>query len=177
MLRILTASSLLALTVTSASAQNAGPAAQPSSSQPSSGSSGTQSEPGSSTMPQSDSHSTSTEPSSSMSIQPSTSTPADPLSQTAPSASAAPTPEPKEITVKKLVDAEFPAYDANSSGDLEQVEFSKWVLALHGASGDPKAAAMDDAAKAQWAKAAFTSADADKSKKVSKAEMSTFLAG
>jgi hypothetical protein len=51
------------------------------------------------------------------------------------------------------------------------------MLALHALSGDAKAKSMDDAAKAKWAKDAFAAADADKSKKVSKAEMNKFLLG
>ncbi len=153
MLRILTASSLLALAATPAMAQQADPM-QPS---PSPETSAT----------------TQTAPVG-PSAEPAMTAPAEPAAQAAPSA---PAPEPKEVTVQKLVDAEFPTYDANSNGDLDQAEFSKWVLALHNASGDPKAAAMDDAAKGKWAKDAFASADADKSKKISKLEMNTFLLG
>lgn len=91
---------------------------------------------------------------------------------------AAPAPaEPRSITVAKIIETEFPAYDANKNGDLDQPEFTKWVLALHGASTDANAKAMDDAAKLNWANGAFASADADKSKKISKAEMSKFLLG
>lgn len=93
-----------------------------------------------------------------------------------PAAAAAPA-EPRITTVAKIVDTEFPAYDANKNGDLEQPEFTKWVLALHGASTDVKAKAMDEAAKLKWADGAFAAADADKSKKISKAEMNKFLLG
>lgn len=195
MLRILTASSLIALAATSAVAQQADPATSTTGTQSTSGTQSTTNPSGSTTGTQS---TTSTQPTPS---DPSTSTSADPSAQTttdssaqtttgqssqpttgstdpsAQSTAAAPAAESRATTVQKLVDAEFPTYDANKNGDLDQAEFSKWVLALQGASGDPKAAAMDDAAKAQWAKAAFASADADKSKKVSKEEMNTFLAG
>ncbi len=91
---------------------------------------------------------------------------------------AAPAPaEPRTTTVAKSVDTEFPAYDANKNGDLEQPEFTKWVLALHSASTDAKAKAMDEAAKLKWADGAFAAADADKSTKISKAEMNKFLLG
>lgn len=100
-----------------------------------------------------------------------------PAPDLAPAAQPAPAVEPKEVTVAKLVDAEFPAYDANKSGDLDEPEFGKWMLALHAISGSAKAKAMDEAAKAKWAKDAFTAADADKSKKISKAEMNKFLLG
>lgn len=99
---------------------------------------------------------------------------AEPATAVQPAPAAA---EPKAVTVAKLVDAEFPAYDANKSGDLEEPEFGKWMFALHAASGGAKAKSMDDAAKAKWAKDAFAAADADKSKKVSKAEMNKFLLG
>jgi hypothetical protein len=98
-----------------------------------------------------------------------------PMKEGATATSAAPAAEPKEVTVAKLVDAEFPVYDANKNGDLDQPEFAKWVLALQAAGGG--AQQTDAAAKAKWAKDAFTAADADKSKKVSKAEMNKFLLG
>jgi hypothetical protein len=92
------------------------------------------------------------------------------------SAPSAPLAEPKELTVQKLVDAEFPTYDANKNDALEPLEFRAWVLALHDAAGEANAA-KDPAAKAKWANAAFATADTDKSKKVTKAEMNRFLLG
>lgn len=135
MLRILTASSILALASVPAMAHQADPMAAPG-----------------------------TEPMT------------EATTQTAPSAQPAPAAEPREVTVAKLVDAEFPTYDADKSGELEEAEFSKWLLALHAAGGDP-AKAKDEAAKMKWAKDGFAAADADKSKKISKAEMNKFLAG
>lgn len=96
----------------------------------------------------------------------------DPEPQPAPA--PLPTAEPKEVTVQKLVDAEFPTYDMNKNDELEPAEFRKWVLALHDASGAANAA-KDPSAKAKWANAAFATADTDKSKKVTKAEMNSFL--
>jgi hypothetical protein len=93
-------------------------------------------------------------------------------STTAPSTTA----EPREVTVQKLVDAEFPVYDANKNGNLEAAEFSNWVLALYDASGDANAP-KDAAAKAKWAKNAFATADSDKNKIVTKSEMNIFLVG
>lgn len=102
--------------------------------------------------------------------------PAQPMSgSTQPTTPTAPA-EPREVTVQKLVDAEFPTYDANKNGNLEATEFNNWVLALYDASGDANAP-KDDAAKAKWAKAAFMSADTDKNKTVSQAEMKIFLVG
>lgn len=131
MLRILTASSLLALAATPALAQQAEPIANP--------------EPGTAAQP------------------------------AEPATAAAPDALPKEVTVAKLVDTEFPTYDANKNGDLDQPEFTKWVLALHEAGGTAKQA--DAATKAKWAKDAFAAADSDKSKKISKTEMNKFLLG
>ena len=96
----------------------------------------------------------------------------EPMTPTAPVESA----EPRAVTVQKLVDAEFPTYDANKNGNLESAEFSNWVLALYDASGDARAP-KDAVAKAKWSKAAFATADADKDKIVTKAEMNTFLVG
>lgn len=156
MLRILTASSLLALASASAMAQT-GPMDPPNA------------------------------PHSPTSVQPATpatsATPAEPSgqvprSETQPVAESppAPTSEPKEVTVQKLVDAEFPTYDVNKDNELEPTEFRKWILALHDAASAANAA-KDPAVKAKWANAAFTTADTDKSKKVSKAEMNAFLLG
>ena len=33
-------------------------------------------------------------------------------------------------SVASIVDSEFPAYDANSDGQLDQSEFSRWMVAL-----------------------------------------------
>jgi hypothetical protein len=137
MLRILTASSILALVTVPAMAQQADPMAAPGA-----------------------------EPMTETTTQPA------PSAQPAP---AAPAAEPREVTVAKLVDAEFPTYDADKSGELEEPEFSKWLLALHAAGGTAKA--MDEATKAKWAKDGFAAADTDKSQKISKAEMNKFLAG
>jgi hypothetical protein len=136
MLRILTASSILALAAVPAIAQQADPMATPA-----------------------------TPEASADAVAP------------APAADPAPATESRAATVAKLVDAEFPAYDANQNGELDEPEFSKWLLALHAAGGDASSKAMDDAAKAKWAKDGFAAADTDKSQKVSKAEMNKFLAG
>ena len=103
-----------------------------------------------------------------------------PDAETAPAtqaAAATPTGSDRTAQVAQLVDAEFPAYDANKNGALDEPEFSKWLLALHAAGGDAKAKAMDEPSKMKWAKDGFVAADADKNQKISKAEMSKFLAG
>lgn len=91
---------------------------------------------------------------------------------------AAPAADARTSHIAKLVEAEFPSYDADKSGDLNQPEFAKWVLALHAKAEQAQAATkMDDKAKATWAKNAFATADVDKSKKISKAELNSFLLG
>lgn len=167
MLRILTASSILALAAVPAIAQQTDPMA------PSTPNSTTTPAPGPAPV---DTATPAPAPADPAAPAPAPADPAAPA-PAAEAAPAAPVAETKESTVAKLVDAEFPTYDADSNGDLNQAEFGKWVLALHSASGDPKAAAMDEKAKAKWAKDAFASADADKNKKVSKAEINTFLLG
>lgn len=100
-----------------------------------------------------------------------------PMAEPAP-ATAAPAADARAATVATIVETEFPTYDADKSGDLNQPEFSKWVLALHAkAEASQAATAMDEKAKVTWAKNAFATADVDKSKKVSKAELNTFLLG
>lgn len=113
-------------------------------------------------------------------------TPAEPSAQPvtpAPVATPAPAaPEAaltQETQVTALVETEFPSYDADKTGELSQPEFTKWVMALQAKASevDVNAKKMDGAAKAKWAKAAFASADTDKSKKISKVEMGKFLLG
>ena len=171
MLRILTATSLLALASTPALAQSEMSAntqtttsEQQISAQPvTPATAATPAEPG-----------TEMGPMASTSATPAT--PAAPATDSSTSAAAATAAEPRTVTVQKLVDAEFPAYDANKNGNLEQSEFGKWVLALYAASGDA-AAPKDPAAKDKWSKAAFATADADKNNAVTKAEMNVFLVG
>jgi hypothetical protein len=114
--------------------------------------------------------------------------PAAPTPQSAPEAPAEPAPpaDPaaapsnadREAKVAQLVDTEFPTYDADKNGELSQAEFSKWVMALHSkAEASGGTAKKDPAAKEKWAQDAFAQADADRSKKISKAEMSKFLQG
>ncbi len=104
-----------------------------------------------------------------------------PMGQPAPSA-AAPAADPaadKAAAVSQVVEAEFPTYDADKSTDLTKTEFTKWVSVLKAKSdaAQGKTEKMADADMGKWASDAFASADADKSKKVSKDEMIKFLQG
>lgn len=105
------------------------------------------------------------QPSAAMPAQPSTATPAQ--STPAQSTSAA--------SVASIVDSEFPAYDANGDGQLDQSEFSRWMLALK--SQEMKATGQQLPADqvTAWANGAFSTADADKSLMVSKPELITYL--
>jgi hypothetical protein len=72
-----------------------------------------------------------------------------------------------------IIDAEFPTYDKDSSGTLNNAEFSEWMVKLKTAS-DPSTQA-DSAATRSWVAAAFAQADADRSSSLTKAELATFL--
>lgn len=91
---------------------------------------------------------------------------------------AAPTPEqPTTVDVAGVVDSEFPSYDSDQSGDLNQEEFSKWMTTLKKAEAEVTGQALGDQEIAAWAGAAFTMADKDKSNAVSKMELITYLGG
>ncbi len=104
-----------------------------------------------------------------------------PTAEPAPAPSAAPAPaEPnKEEQVKQVVEANFPTYDTDQSGDLNAKEFDGWLTVLRQKSAEAKGTTdtMPEAEKKTWMKEAFTKADTDKSKKISKAELETFLMG
>ena len=121
---------------------------------------------------------------------PATTTDAAPVTQQAAPASpttAAPagTPAPQTATaapaeqpatgsqVAQVVDTEFPTYDKDGDGKLSQMEFSAWMVALKTKS-DP-ATKADSPATKKWNTAAFAQADTDKSKSVSKDELTGFL--
>ena len=71
-----------------------------------------------------------------------------------------------------LIASEFPAYDKDASGALSKVEFDTWLVALKEKSGD---ATMKTADQTSWLKKAFATADKDKTKDVSLAELTDYL--
>lgn len=73
--------------------------------------------------------------------------------------------------VTAIVDQEFPAHDADSSGELNAAEFAAWMTKLRAAA--PQDAQSGD--HATWATQAFKVADADSSGSVSKTELIGFL--
>lgn len=106
-------------------------------------------------------------------------TEAAPAQESAPAQDAAAPAQaaPAGNQVQQIVAAEFPTYDADKSGDLNETEFQAWVVALR--DKDPAAAAkpLDDAGKAKFAKEIFAKADTNKDKKIAEAEMVAFFSG
>jgi len=93
------------------------------------------------------------------------------------SAAAAPAPAATPVTgasqIAQVVGTEFPAYDKNGDKALDKAEFGAWMVALKTAS-DPATRAADPAT-VKWVAGAFASADADRSKQVSQAELTRYL--
>ena len=91
----------------------------------------------------------------------------------APNAQAAnPAPAGQGAQVADVVTGEFGTYDKNKNGTLSKTEFGAWMTALR-TKADPSL--KDDAANKSWVAQAFTQADTDKSKSVSKDELTNFL--
>lgn len=106
--------------------------------------------------------------------------PVDPVAAPAPAPQPIAAAEPsKEQKIAQVVDAEFASYDGDGDGNLTKAEFSKWIIAMRDIAEKEGSSTpvLDKPAKTQWANAAFTVADSDKSKKISKVEMSTYLLG
>ncbi|HKY80038.1 MAG TPA: EF-hand domain-containing protein [Sphingobium sp.] len=92
----------------------------------------------------------------------------------APGAAAAPSQSPTD-SVASIVDSEFPAYDANSDGQLDKSEFARWMVALKDQELKTTGQKLAPAEVTAWADGAFATADADKSVTVSKPELITYL--
>lgn len=88
------------------------------------------------------------------------------------SASPAPAPAAAASDPKAIIASEFPTYDKDGDGALASAEFGAWMIALKEKSGDT---AMKPAEKTSWLKSAFTTADKDKSKSVTLAELTDYL--
>jgi len=87
-----------------------------------------------------------------------------------PSAAATASAAPQDP--KTIIAAEFPTYDKDTSGALSRTEFDTWMVALRTKSD---AAPMKAAEQTSWLKGAFTTADKDKNKTVSLAELTDYL--
>ena len=105
---------------------------------------------------------------------PQAATPAAPASPAAPQAAE---PASPTNSVAAIVESEFPAYDANKDGQLDQSEFSRWMLALKDQEMKATGKTLPPAEVTAWANGAFTTADADKSISVSKPELISYLSG
>lgn len=98
-----------------------------------------------------------------------------PAPDTAPAA-AQPAPSGAAATpaqIAQIVDKEFPTYDADANGDLNNAEFASWMKKLRVAtepSVDPESADVT-----AWIGQAFAAADGDKSGAVNKTELTGFL--
>lgn len=73
---------------------------------------------------------------------------------------------------KALIASEFPTYDTDTNGNLDKIEFAAWMGALK-AKTDAKP--MPAAEMKKWSDGAFATADTDKSKTVTLAELQTYL--
>ncbi len=114
------------------------------------------------------------------SASPQTAEPAPVSPQAAQSAPASPQPaqpaNPADA-VASIVDGEFPSYDANGDGQLDQAEFGRWMTALKDQEMKATGKTLPPAEVTAWASGAFTTADTDKSASVSKVELVTYLSG
>lgn len=82
-----------------------------------------------------------------------------------------------QTDVASIVDSEFPAYDADKSGQLEKAEFGKWMVALKDQEMKSTGRNLPPEQVTAWADGAFTTADADSSTAVTKEELVKFLTG
>lgn len=94
---------------------------------------------------------------------------AQPSAPVAAEPAAAPNPGAQ---IADVVGKEFPSYDKNGDGKLNKAEFGSWMFALRKASD---ASLKDDAANKTYVAGAFATADTDKSKSVSKDELTNYL--
>jgi hypothetical protein len=79
--------------------------------------------------------------------------------------------------VASIVDTEFPAYDADSNGQLDQSEFARWMVALKDQEMKATGKTLPQEQVMAWASGAFTTADVDKNISVSKPELISYLSG
>ncbi len=104
-------------------------------------------------------------------MQPAPTEPAPPAGEVAqtPPADAAATP----AQISQIVEQEFPTYDGDATGELNEAEFSAWMKTLRTAT-EPGIDPESEQVKT-WVGQAFAAADADKSGSVTKDELTGFL--
>lgn len=91
----------------------------------------------------------------------------------APAQTATAEPAATGDQVAQAVGGEFGTYDKDGNGVLSQSEFGAWMVALKAAS-DPTTKPEAPATR-KWVGAAFAQADKDKSRSISKTELTGFL--
>ena len=96
-----------------------------------------------------------------------------PPSQSAPTQTAQATQPASGDQVAQVIDTEFPTYDKNGDGKLSTAEFGDWMVALK-TKTDPATQPGAPETK-KWVAAAFAQADTDKSKSLTKPELTSFL--
>lgn len=99
-----------------------------------------------------------------------------PTAPTGDTATAQPAPSGTAATpaqIAQIVDQEFPTYDGDANGELDEAEFSAWMKKLRAAT-DPSVDTEAEAVKS-WIAQSFAAADTDKSGGVSKSELTAFL--
>jgi hypothetical protein len=107
---------------------------------------------------------------------PDSTSPASAPDASTPPAASEPAPSGTAATpaqISQIVDQEFPTYDGDGNGSLNDAEFGAWMKKLRVAT-DPTADPESTEVKA-WIGQAYAAADADKSGGVDKAELTAFL--
>ncbi len=79
--------------------------------------------------------------------------------------------------VSAVVEAGFPKYDADGSGELSEAEFKQWVSDLKTQEMAASGQGLDATQADQYASRALQVADADGNKAVTRDELTTFLGG
>lgn len=79
--------------------------------------------------------------------------------------------------ISAVIEAGFPKYDADGSGDLSQAEFKQWVSDLKTQEMAASGQALDSTQADQYASRALRVADADGNKAVTRDELTSFLGG
>jgi Ca2+-binding EF-hand superfamily protein len=104
-------------------------------------------------------------------------TPAAPAAPASPQTATPAAPANPAPSVASIVDTEFPAYDANKDGQLDQPEFTRWMVALKSQEMKATGSTLPPEQVTAWANGAFATADKDKSLSISKSELVTYLSG
>lgn len=79
--------------------------------------------------------------------------------------------------ISAVIEAGFPKYDTDGSGDLSQAEFKQWVSDLKTQEMAASGQALDASQADQYASRALRVADADGNKAVTRDELTAFLGG